>query len=90
MARALDRRTFLSGVAYGTAGVLIPSWPGRVAHAERVLPDSPHFAVGKTIAATSSSKEATEAALWALAEGGNAADAYITAAITQTVEMSEI
>lgn len=42
-------------------------------------------AVGKSLAVTSTSREATEAALWALAEGGNAADAYLTAALTQTV-----
>ncbi|MCO6456448.1 MAG: gamma-glutamyltransferase [Pirellulaceae bacterium] len=44
-----------------------------------------HYATGKQNAVASTSKEASEAALWALAQGGNAADAYITAALTQTV-----
>lgn len=44
-----------------------------------------HYASGKTAAVTSTSREASESALWALAQGGNAADAYLTAALTQTV-----
>ena len=37
------------------------------------------------MAVASASKEATEAALWALTQGGTAADAYMTAALAQTV-----
>ncbi|MHC4780813.1 MAG: gamma-glutamyltransferase, partial [Planctomycetota bacterium] len=48
-------------------------------------PNSPQYAVGTKFAATSTSRQATEAALWALEQGGNAADAYLTAALTQTV-----
>lgn len=44
-----------------------------------------YHAVGTRLAVTSTSKEATAAAVWALAQGGNAADAYLTAALTQTV-----
>ncbi len=44
-----------------------------------------HFSVGNMVAVTSTSREASESALWALAQGGNAADAYLTAALTQTV-----
>ncbi len=44
-----------------------------------------HYATGKKNAVASTSREASEAALWALSQGGNAADAYITAALTQTV-----
>ena len=41
--------------------------------------------VAKTVAVTSTSREASESALWALKQGGNAADAYLTATLTQTV-----
>ena len=85
MAHRLDRRTFLAGVAGGAAGTLLLPWAARFAAAEPVSPGSTHYAFGKAIAATSTSKEATDAALWALAQGGNAADAYISAALTQTV-----
>ena len=44
-----------------------------------------HYATGKKNAVASTSKEASKSALWALEQGGNAADAYITAALTQTV-----
>lgn len=44
-----------------------------------------HFSSGNTVAVTSTSREASESALWALARGGNAADAYMTATLTQTV-----
>lgn len=81
----MDRRTFLTCASAGVASALLLRWPGRPALAEPVSPASPHYAFGKSVAAASASKEATDAALWALAEGGNAADAYITAALTQTV-----
>jgi gamma-glutamyltranspeptidase/glutathione hydrolase len=85
MAGTVDRRTFLSGVAAGVASTLLTPWPARLARAEPVSPASPHYAFGRSVAAAASAPEATEAALWALAQGGNAADAYITAALTQTV-----
>ena len=44
-----------------------------------------HFSTGKSVAATSTSREATAAALGAMQNGGNAADAYMAAALTQTV-----
>ncbi len=44
-----------------------------------------HYASGNSAAVTSTSREASESALWALAQGGNAADAYLTATLTQTV-----
>jgi len=44
-----------------------------------------HHATGKKNLVTTTSKEASESALWALALGGNAADAYLTATLTQTV-----
>ena len=85
MARPMDRRTFLVGVAGGVAGTLLAPSAARLARAEPVSLASTHYAFGKSVAVATSSTEATEAALWALAEGGNAADAYITAALTQTV-----
>ncbi len=81
----LNRRTFVGAAVAGAAGALLPAWPLRLARGEPVSPGSPHYETGTTVAATSTSKEATEAALWALAVGGNAADAYMTAALTQTV-----
>ena len=59
-----------------------------------VLPDSAlaqrsrradHYATTTNEGVTTTSLEASEAALWALDQGGNAADAYIAAAVTQTV-----
>ncbi|NQU49621.1 MAG: gamma-glutamyltransferase [Planctomycetes bacterium] len=44
-----------------------------------------HHAEGKNIAVTTTSKQASDAALWALHKGGNAADAYLVAALAQTV-----
>jgi len=44
-----------------------------------------HHATGMHGAVASTSKEASESALWALSRGGNAADAYLTVALTQTV-----
>jgi gamma-glutamyltranspeptidase/glutathione hydrolase len=44
-----------------------------------------HHATGKKNAVASTTKESSEAAMWALSQGGNAADAYITASLTQTV-----
>jgi gamma-glutamyltranspeptidase/glutathione hydrolase len=44
-----------------------------------------HYATGSNRGVSSTSLQATEAALWALDQGGSAADAYIVAALTQTV-----
>lgn len=44
-----------------------------------------HYASGKNVAVTSTSREASESALSAMAQGGNTADAYLTATLTQTV-----
>ncbi len=44
-----------------------------------------HHAKGQNGAVASTSREASKAAIWALSQGGNAADAYMTAALTQTV-----
>jgi gamma-glutamyltranspeptidase/glutathione hydrolase len=44
-----------------------------------------HYATGTEAGVSSTSLEASAAALWALDQGGNAADAYMTAALTQTV-----
>ena len=84
-AARLDRRAFLSGCAAGAAGALLLRYPWHLAHAEPVSPAPPHYASGRSVAVATASKEATEAALWALAQGGNAADAYMTAALAQTV-----
>jgi gamma-glutamyltranspeptidase/glutathione hydrolase len=55
------------------------------ADAAQTAQESDYYGVGSSIGVTSTSKAATEAALWALQQGGNAADAFITAALTQTV-----
>lgn len=44
-----------------------------------------HFTTGKNRAVASTSREASQSALWALSQGGNAADAYLIAASMQTV-----
>ncbi|MCA9089281.1 MAG: gamma-glutamyltransferase [Planctomycetaceae bacterium] len=44
-----------------------------------------HHATGKHSAVASTSRQASEASMWALSQDGNAADAYMTAALTQTV-----
>ncbi|MCU0728134.1 MAG: gamma-glutamyltransferase [Planctomycetes bacterium] len=83
--RDLDRRTFLKALAAGSAGVLLSRWAFPRDPAAPDEPRSDHYAVGEKIAVATSSKEATEAALKALAQGGTAADAYLAAALTQTV-----
>ncbi len=80
----IDRRAFLRTAA---ATSLIPALPGficRDAHAQQSQ-RSDHYATGGSAAVTTTSMQATEAALWTLREGGNAADAYMAAALTQTV-----
>jgi gamma-glutamyltranspeptidase / glutathione hydrolase len=85
MPGTLDRRTFLGALAAGTAGLLLPRWSYGQDQAAPGAGRSNHSAVGEKVAVTSSSKEATEAALWILSQGGNAVDAYLAAALTQTV-----
>ena len=78
---SIDRRNFLVAAAGGsTASVIL----NKLAWLQESKPND-HFDRGTNIAVTSTSREATEAALLALAKGGNAADAYMSAAITQTV-----
>lgn len=76
----LTRRGFVQGVAGScVASILAESSFGqRSTRAD-------HYATGTQAGVTSTSLQASEAALWALDQGGNAADAYMTAAITQTV-----
>ena len=81
MTAVINRRDF---VRTATAGAIVSAGSQRHATAQQSKPKD-HYASGSNIAVTSTSREATDAALWALAEGGNAADAYMTAAITQTV-----
>ncbi len=80
----IDRRVFLSGIAKAAATAVLPNLLCLNAQAQGSR-RSDHYATGETAAVTSTSREATEAALWALREGGNAADAYMAAALTQTV-----
>lgn len=78
---SIDRRNFLAALAGGSAAFIVrndAAWSQQSRRAD-------HFARGTDVAVTSTSREATEAALLALNEGGNAADAYMSAAITQTV-----
>ena len=76
----LTRRAFVTGVAGCCGGALRPI----LAMAQR-SGRTDHYATGAQAGVTSTSLQASEAALWALDQGGNAADAYMTAAITQTV-----
>lgn len=80
----MNRRQF-SGIAMS-----VPVAMGWQNHAQaqnpiRLSRAKDHHASGQSAAATSTSRQATDAALWALESGGNAADAYIAAALTQTV-----
>lgn len=78
----MNRRDFSKNVALGAlAGSAIQLTAATPRRSRR----ENHYATGASEAATSTSEEATDAALWALAEGGNAADAYMAAALTQTV-----
>ncbi len=52
---------------------------------QRVSQASDHHATGKNNAVAATTKESAESALWALSQGGNAADAYMAATLTQTV-----
>ena len=81
MTAVINRRDF---VRTATASAIVSAGSQKHATAQQSKPKD-HYATGSNIAVTSTSREATNAALWALGEGGNAADAYMTAAITQTV-----
>jgi gamma-glutamyltranspeptidase/glutathione hydrolase len=85
MSWTLDRRTFVAQVANGVAATCCGMTVGRAAEAGRIPERSGHAAQGRRVAVTSTSKESTGAALWILDQGGNAADAYLAAALTQTV-----
>ena len=76
----LTRRGFFAGVA----GSCVASILAESSFAQRSS-RTDHYATGTQAGVTSTSLQASEAALWALDQGGNAADAYMTAAITQTV-----
>ena len=76
----LTRRGFGRCVAGSCVSALLPIR----AYAQRSTRKD-HYATGTQAGVTTTSLQASEAALWALSQGGNAADAYMTAAITQTV-----
>lgn len=71
---------------FGIAAVLAATASAACAQERpRFAQPKDHYATGKNGAVAATTRETAEAALWALAQGGNAADAYITAALTQTV-----
>lgn len=76
----LTRREFARSVAGGCIASLLPV-PALAQRSGR----ADHYAIGKSAGVAATSLQAADAALWALEQGGNAADAYITAAVTQTV-----
>jgi gamma-glutamyltranspeptidase len=76
----LTRRAFAQGVAGCCLAPFLPV-PTAAQRSER----SDHYATGEKAGVAATSLPASEAAMWALAQGGNAADAYITAALAQTV-----
>ncbi len=85
-----SRRQFLGQAAglvvasRASAGVLQRVAPQQAARQWLSRPED-HFATGTAQAVASTSREASESAFWALGQGGNASDAYLTAALTQTV-----
>lgn len=76
----LTRRAFVHGVTGCCVGAVLP-----VTVIAQRSGRADHYAAGTQAGVTSTSLQASDAALWALDQGGNAADAYITAALTQTV-----
>jgi gamma-glutamyltranspeptidase/glutathione hydrolase len=76
----LTRRTFAQGVAGCCIASILPV-PTPAERSER----NDHYATGAKAGVAATSLQASEAAMWALDQGGNAADAYVTAALTQTV-----
>jgi gamma-glutamyltranspeptidase/glutathione hydrolase len=83
-----NRRQFMRRLAAaGAASAVSVVWrgPAVAQNTVRLSRREDYIATGQQVAATSTSIQATEAALWALENGGNAADAYMVAALTQTV-----
>ena len=80
----LTRRQWL---ANATAMAAVAAAPGVVfpQDGQRFSKAKDHHATGKKNLVTTTTKESSEAALLALSQGGNAADAYLTATLTQTV-----
>ena len=93
----MNRRNFLRGsallgagsMAYGmgTAPTLAKDWNSLAQKDLKPIARNKNnvFAVGKQGMVSSDHPLSTEAGLWALQRGGNAADAYMTAAIAQCV-----
>ena len=80
----LTRREWLKN-ATAIAAISSLSTPLLSQERQRFSQPKDHYATGKNSAVASTSREASESAVWALSQGGNAADAYMTAALTQTV-----
>lgn len=80
---ALTRRSWLTNAAAITAAATTELLPGQ--EVKRLAVAKDHHATGKKHAVTTTTQESSNAAMWALAQGGNAADAYLTASLTQTV-----
>jgi gamma-glutamyltranspeptidase/glutathione hydrolase len=81
---SLIRRQWLkNAAAMGIIASAVPSSLGQ--ERSRLAKPNDHFSTGKRNGVAATSREASESAMWALAQGGNAADAYLTAALTQTV-----
>jgi gamma-glutamyltranspeptidase/glutathione hydrolase len=81
----LHRRTFLGSLGSWAAAANLARLDSAGAAPPQAADKAVHSATGSTVAVTSTSREATEAALGALQKGGSAADAYLAAALTQTV-----
>ncbi len=76
----LTRRTFVGGIAGSCLASVLP-----ISALGQRSGRADHYATGANAGVCSTSLQASQAALWALDRGGNAADAYMTAALTQTV-----
>ncbi|MDH3731992.1 MAG: gamma-glutamyltransferase [Gemmatimonadota bacterium] len=94
----MDRRKFVGSVAAGSAAAVLTgcgSDSGSPATVATTVPTGGGFvdpdpladfhASGRTVAVATTAREATDAAFDVLERGGNAADAYIAAAVTQAV-----
>ena len=79
------RRMFITSAATGIATACFGLRAGATALATQIPERSEYVATGRRMAVASSSRQSTEAAMSILNQGGNAADAYIAAAVTQTV-----
>ena len=78
------RREFLNSVSSIVAMSAVPGLADAQERQRFSRPDD-HHATGRNGAVASTSREASESAMWALSQGGNAADAYMTVALTQIV-----